>query len=71
MQLEAKVSLFNSNTGTSYGNFTFPQTFEALELYSGFMLYETVFPYDVPQYGLLMATGIHDRAIIYVNKVSS
>lgn len=71
LQVDAKVELFQSDTAISYGTFKYPQTFESLQLYSGFMLYETTLPPDFQGYGHLRANAVHDRAIVYVDKVGN
>lgn len=69
VQLDAKVSLFDSDVGIAYGDSVYPKTFEALQQYTGFMLYETTLPANSGGKGLLVASGLHDRAIIYIDKV--
>uniref|UniRef100_A0A1B6HET1 Beta-galactosidase n=2 Tax=Homalodisca liturata TaxID=320908 RepID=A0A1B6HET1_9HEMI len=68
--LEPKISLRDSDTGIVYNNTTYPQTFEALELYSGLLWYETTLPLDFSGTSLLMADDLHDRAIVYINKTA-
>lgn len=70
MQLEAKVSLFDSDIGITYPDSVYPVTFESLQQYIGFMLYETTLPAGLEGRGLLIASGLHDRAIVYIDKVN-
>lgn len=45
-----------------------PQTFEALDQYSGFVLYETLLPKLTSDPALLVVTELHDRATVYVDQ---
>ncbi|XP_067634492.1 beta-galactosidase isoform X2 [Eurosta solidaginis] len=46
---------------------TKPKTFEALDQYSGFVLYETTLPSFKNDPTILRASGVHDRAYIYID----
>uniref|UniRef100_A0A1B6MNC2 Uncharacterized protein n=2 Tax=Graphocephala atropunctata TaxID=36148 RepID=A0A1B6MNC2_9HEMI len=69
VRLEPKVSLFDSDTATRYPDFQYPQTFEALQQYSGYMLYETRLPPGLSGIGYLVANNVHDRTIVFLDKV--
>lgn len=47
-----------------------PRTFESLEQYAGFLLYETQIPLYFQGKGKLVVEGLHDRAIVFLNKVT-
>ncbi|XP_017484415.1 PREDICTED: beta-galactosidase, partial [Rhagoletis zephyria] len=47
---------------------TKPKTFEELDQYSGFVLYETVLPDFNRDPSILRATGVHDRAYVYIDE---
>uniref|UniRef100_A0A1B6JXA2 Beta-galactosidase n=1 Tax=Homalodisca liturata TaxID=320908 RepID=A0A1B6JXA2_9HEMI len=66
--LAPKISLFDSQTAIEYPAFEYPQTFESLEQYSGFMFYETRLPPRFPGLGYLVANNVHDRTIVCLNK---
>lgn len=73
VKLDAKLSLLEADSdqvAKAYTNFKYPVTFEALQQYSGFMLYETTLPNTISEKGLLIANNVHDRALVYINRVS-
>ncbi|XP_012156568.1 beta-galactosidase [Ceratitis capitata] len=44
-----------------------PKTFEALDQYSGFVLYETLLPTFKRDPSMLSASGVHDRAYVHID----
>ncbi|XP_011184129.1 beta-galactosidase [Zeugodacus cucurbitae] len=44
-----------------------PKTFEALDQYSGFVLYETLLPKFKRDPSILRASGVHDRAYVFID----
>lgn len=46
-----------------------PKTFEQLNIAYGYVLYETVFPSNVPDPALLYVNDLRDRAVVYVDEV--
>ncbi|XP_054743642.1 beta-galactosidase [Anastrepha obliqua] len=53
------------STGVVFNNK--PLTFEALDQYSGFVLYETLLPTVKRDPSILRASGVHDRAYVYID----
>jgi hypothetical protein len=61
----------DSDAGVNYGTFSEPKTFEALTLYSGFMLYETTLPsYGKRNENTVKLPILHDRTIVFIDKVN-
>lgn len=73
VKLDAKLSLLDLSSdevAKVYPNSKYPVTFESFQQYSGFILYETTLPDTFSNKGLLIANNVHDRALVYVNRVS-
>lgn len=71
--LEFKTTLFSKKSrellGTTPTESTKPKTFEQLDQFSGFVLYETVLPKTTFDPSVLTIPVLHDRAIVLVNNV--
>lgn len=72
LNLKPQSVLFDSTGRRHLANFTrkaeLPQTFEALDQNSGFVLYETILPKTNRDPALLKLADLRDRAYIYVNR---
>lgn len=72
VKLSAVVSIFNApdiyDDEPVYEKI--PQSFETLEIYSGYVLYETYIPKKFPDFASLSNLKIRDRAIVYLDEVS-
>lgn len=68
--LKPKVSLFNAPPETDPVTSVYPLTFEALNQSFGFLLYEKKLDGQYLDPAVISIPVLHDRAIIYINKVS-
>nr|XP_018915941.1 PREDICTED: beta-galactosidase-like [Bemisia tabaci] len=70
VKLSAVVSIFNApdiyDDEPVYEKI--PQSFETLEIYSGYVLYETYIPKKFPDFASLSNLKIRDRAIVYLDE---
>lgn len=74
VQLVPKVSLLSPIARQKLGRIPMkmlnPSTFEGIDQYSGFVLYETILPASKQDPSQLVATTVNDRAIVLVDDVS-
>lgn len=68
--MSPKVSLFNTPPETDPVTSVRPLTFEALNQSYGFLLYEKKLEDRCSDPAVLSIPGLHDRAIVYLNKAS-
>lgn len=74
MQLKPKVGLLSANSRRKLGRMAnstrVPVTFETIDQYSGFVLYETVLPNFRKDPAILSVPNIKDRAHVLIDDVS-
>lgn len=74
VQMQAKCVLLSAISREKLGSTPVvllqPTSFEALNQYSGFVLYETTLPTFSSDPGMLRVNKLHDRAYVYVDRVS-
>lgn len=68
--LKPKVSLFDAPHEGSRIKSVYPLTFEAINQSYGFVVYETKLSGKYADPAILSIPRLHDRAIVYLNKVS-
>lgn len=74
IQLHPKTALLSSAARTTFGSemisSQYPITFEQMNQFAGFVLYETMLPEDMADPSILRVLVLHDRAIVCVDNVS-
>lgn len=68
--MKVVCSIFNDSNFKATKNADYPQSFEQLNVYYGYVLYETTIPDNISGPTELHVEKLHDRAIVLVDRVS-